>query len=294
MWRIKNMYDKNILSGSELLELLENAPANIFFKDTECKYRFVTEMCSSVHGGKENSIIGKTDLEIQKFPEFGKQYYEDDLKILATGKESEYVSEFPLETGSVYYEIKKKPVFQNDKIIGIIGIVNDVTKRINLEKEFEKLAYVDELTGLYNRNYLETRSRKDVHDENFPISLIMADCNLLKEVNDNLGHEYGDLLLKKIANIMKEMLPNECTPIRIGGDEFLIFCTNCNNEKAEKIISDIKCEFKEKSDDILELSVAVGYCTVYDDSISFEEALRKADLAMYEDKMITRQKRRNH
>ena len=46
------MYDENILSGSEILELLENAPANIFFKDTECKYRFVTELCSSVNGGK--------------------------------------------------------------------------------------------------------------------------------------------------------------------------------------------------------------------------------------------------
>ena len=44
------MYDENILSGSEMLELLENAPENIFFKDTECKYRFVTELCSSVHG----------------------------------------------------------------------------------------------------------------------------------------------------------------------------------------------------------------------------------------------------
>ena len=51
------MYDENILSGSEMLELLENAPVNIFFKDTECKYRFVTELCSSVHGGKENSFI---------------------------------------------------------------------------------------------------------------------------------------------------------------------------------------------------------------------------------------------
>lgn len=46
------MYDENILSGSEILELLENAQANIFFKDTECKYRFVTELCSSVNGGK--------------------------------------------------------------------------------------------------------------------------------------------------------------------------------------------------------------------------------------------------
>ena len=61
------MYDENILSGSEMLELLENAPANIFFKDTECKYRFVTELCSSVNGGKENSFITQVSEKIHGF-----------------------------------------------------------------------------------------------------------------------------------------------------------------------------------------------------------------------------------
>ena len=91
----------------EVLLFMKSAPANIFFKDTECKYRFASEICALVNGGKENSIIGKTDKEIQKNKELGQFYYEDDLKIIETGKGSDYISEFPFETGSLYYEIRK-------------------------------------------------------------------------------------------------------------------------------------------------------------------------------------------
>ena len=69
----------------KLTAFLRATPANLFFKDTECKYRFSTEQCDMVNGGAEHSILGKTDLEVQVYKEFGRIYYEDDLKILATG-----------------------------------------------------------------------------------------------------------------------------------------------------------------------------------------------------------------
>lgn len=76
--------------------------------------------------------------------------------------------------------------------------------------------------------------------------------------------------------------------MRIGGDEFLIFCTKCPEEKAQSIITEIKQCFKERSDNILTLTAAFGLCTVKDDSLSFTDALRLADLAMYEDKRKAR------
>jgi diguanylate cyclase (GGDEF)-like protein/PAS domain S-box-containing protein len=278
------MFDEDTMTYDTVLRLMESAPANIFFKDTQCKYRFVTEICSAVNGGEENSIIGKTDLEIQMFPELGRLYYDDDIKILATGKGSEMISEFPLETGSVYYEIKKQPVFQNGKVVGIIGIVNDVTKRVQLEKEFEELAFRDKLTGLHNRNYLETRGRGDVQTTDFPITLIAMDCNRLKQVNDTLGHEYGDLLLQRIAHAIVDTVPETCVPIRTGGDEFLLFCMKHTAEMAEALIARIKQCFRERSDYVLTLSAAFGYYTAEDDSLPFSQALHLADQAMYEDK----------
>ncbi len=278
------MYDKDTLDFNKVLQFVADVPANIFFKDTECKYRFVTKVCSALNGGDEHSIIGKTDLEVQCFEELGRQYYEDDKKILATGKGSEFISVFPLKSGSLYYEIKKNPVFKDGKIIGIVGVVTDITRRTQLENEFEELAFKDKLTGLRNRNYLEARGRGDVRTEDFPVTLIMADCNLLKKVNDTRGHEYGDLLLKKTASAIEDTIPKGCLAMRIGGDEFLIFCTKCPAEKAETIIKEIKQRFKERSDNILTLDASFGSCTLKDDSLPFAEALRLADQAMYKEK----------
>lgn len=284
------MYDGTVLNYDRVLAFMENAPANIFFKDTECKYRFVTEVCCVLNGGKEHSIIGKTDLEVQAFPDLGRQYYDDDKKILATGKGSEYISEFPLETGSLYYEIKKSPVFENAKIIGIVGVVTDITKLMRLEKELEELSIKDKLTGLYNRNYMETRSRNYVRADDFPTTLIMADCNYLKTVNDTLGHEYGDMLLQQVAKAIRETIPKECVPIRIGGDEFLILCPKFTTDMADELIARIKERFISRSNNLLTLDAAFGYHTFEDDSLTFDEALHLADRAMYENKRKSREK----
>ncbi len=278
------MRDEGRLGDGEILSYLDAAPANIFFKDTECRYRFVTEICEAVNGGAEHSIIGKTDLEIQKFPDLGRLYYEDDKKILATGEGSEYISEFPFESGSLFYEIKKEPVIRDGVIVGIVGVVNDVTERVNLEHKIEELAFHDQLTDLYNRNYLAARDRIDVSDSDFPVSLIVADCNNLKEVNDTLGHEYGDLLLRRVAGVFKENVPERCVPVRTGGDEFLIFCPGFDAAAAKALIGELRRALARKSDSILTLRVAFGSHTVEDDSLPFAEAFALADRAMYEDK----------
>ncbi len=279
------MRDGAQLNYDEVLNYLDAAPANIFFKDAECRYSFVSEVCSLVNG---DDIIGKTDLEVQKFPELGRQFFEDDKKILATGEGSSYISEFPLPAGSVYYEVRKEPVFKDGAIAGIVGVVSEVTELVKMENELKELAYHDGLTGLYNRNFLDARGRKDVTDDDFPVSLIVADCNTLKQVNDSLGHEYGDLVLRKIAGVFRDVVPERCVPVRTGGDEFLVFCPRLTADEAKALIEDLKRALAEKSDRILDLSVAFGSYTVEDDSLSFSDAFALADQAMYENKRASR------
>lgn len=67
-------------------QFMLHAPANIFFKDTECRYLFASEICHLVNCGKDGTIIGKTDLEIQNNKELGKMYYEADKKMYEAKK----------------------------------------------------------------------------------------------------------------------------------------------------------------------------------------------------------------
>lgn len=165
------------------------------------------------------------------------------------------------------------------------------TRDITSVKQKEELTYKDQLTGLHNRNYMEVRSKEGIRSGDFPVSLIMADCNYLKRTNDTLGHEYGDLLLQRVANALIETIPKNCIAMRIGGDEFLILCMQCSSEKANQIVSDIKKRLAERSDEKLPLSVAFGISTTNDGEFSFDQAYKKADQAMYRDKQASKTKR---
>lgn len=162
---------------------------------------------------------------------------------------------------SLYFEIKKSAVRdENGNIIGIVGIVDNVTERVRLEKKVEELSIIDGLTGVYNRNYLKYKV-----EENkliFPFTVIMSDCNYLKEVNDQFGHEYGDILLKIVAGILKEEMPEDSPVIRMGGDEFMILGNGITEEKASELMTNIRESLKRKSKEKIPLSLAMGSYTV--------------------------------
>ena len=274
------------LSGEEMLMFMQCAPANIFFKDTECRYLFVSDFrtffpCGE---GQKEDVLGKNDLEIWYNEKQARFYYEQDQKVLATGKGTSYITEVPREDGTAYYQIKKNPVVLEGKIIGIVGLIDDITERVRLEKQSENWAVHDELTGLYNRNYLKIKGTERLKKITLPITIIMGDCNYLKRVNDAYGHEYGDLLLKRVGRVIRENLPPESVALRMGGDEFLIACNHFSAGEAEQLIERLHRELARQSDDRLKLDVAFGYHTATDGPFDYMAVYHAADRAMYENK----------
>ena len=189
------------LGYEEVMTFLRSTPANLFFKDTECRYLFISDVRTFFpYGeGQEEDVLGKTDLEIWSSEEQARFYYEQDQKVLATGKGTSFITEVPRKDGTAYYQIKKNPVVLEGKIIGIVGLISDITERVRLEKQAENWAVHDDLTGLYNRNYLKVKGAEQLKEAVMPVTIIMGDCNYLKRVNDAYGHEYGDLLLKRVG-----------------------------------------------------------------------------------------------
>lgn len=158
------------------------------------------------------------------------------------------------------------------------------TRDITDVKQAKELSFKDKLTGMYNRNYLELKAKDMLKSFTLPATLIMADCNYLKKINDTMGHEYGDLLITRVARCIRAVLPDNCTAIRVGGDEFLILCDGFSRADADKLIADIREQLSARTDDTLTLSVAFGVSTATDGEFSFAEAYKAADKDMYSDK----------
>ena len=190
--------------------------------------------------------------------------------------------------GLRYYRCGITCVAENDIYTCYQGYGQDVTDimqpMVTSIKHAEELSFTDKLTGLHNRNYMESRCESFMRKGDLPVSLIMADCNYLKQTNDTLGHEYGDLLLQRVTRSIQECLMENSIAMRIGGDEFLIICAHCPAESVSRMVDAIRQKLRKYSDEILQLSVSFGTCTVENYDVSFKDAYNIADRAMYEEK----------
>ena len=252
-----------------------------------------TAMATMING--EPYFIGKDVAEILGYADPNKfiaMHVDEDDKLNDKSASSLgqrggwFINEFPMEDGeSLYFVIKKNAVWDgNGNIIGIVGIVDNVTERVRLEKKVEALSIIDGLTGVYNRNYLKYRVEEKKKKMIFPFTVIMSDCNYLKKVNDQYGHEYGDILLKIVADTLKEEIPEDSPVIRMGGDEFMILGNGITEEKAFELMANIRESLKRKSKKKNPLSLAMGSYTIQSKDFSFEEVCHEADLRMYADK----------
>ena len=160
----------------------------------------------------------------------------------------------------------------------------DITEQKNYE---EKLTYEnnhDALTGVYNRAFFEKESNKIDIKTNKPISIIIADIDRLKTINDNRGHIYGDQAIKNTAKILEQSFREEDKISRIGGDEFVILLSNTNEESVQTALNRINenvNKHNQEHNDTLELSL--GYSTGYENK-TIEEIFEEADMNMYKNK----------
>lgn len=153
-------------------------------------------------------------------------------------------------------------------------------------KNFEQLAFHDQLTGLYNRRaYAAHISSEEFVPERCIVA--MLDLNELKQCNDKLGHEKGDVYIKESARIIYESFGNLGECYRMGGDEFCVLMPNCTLESCRKQVRYLLEQvdrFNSKSKDV-HMGIACGY-EMYDKRIDYDisDTARRADKMMYHEK----------
>lgn len=168
-----------------------------------------------------------------------------------------------------------------------IGIQYDITEKIKSQREVKYLAFYDSLTRLPNRNSLNKYIEEQlniIEPSKDNLSLLFIDFDRFKNINDTLGHKYGDLMLQKAADILTECVNNKENVFRYGGDEFVIVLNHTNVAETEFVSQNI---IKQFSDSMLLHGVevfttpSIGISLYPNDGLNAEELLKKADMAMY-------------
>ena len=267
------------------LKIIYKIPSCIFFKDDQLRYVFCTK-----HWEQQNSenIIGRTDLEIRKDKENAILAMEADKNILNTGKGCSYIIKSDVEGGSLkYLELIKEPIFDdNNKAIGIVGLINDVTDKVLFEQKLKELNATDTLTRLYNRRagveIIEKLLAEHCHNRAF----LLCDLNKFKNINDEYGHQVGDSVLKEFGVAIKRSIYDDDIAMRLGGDEFIIFLANVETKvqvqgflhKFLDNVASMKIRgFDEK------ITASIGATLVKDDT-TFDRLYTITDAIMYESK----------
>ena len=179
---------------------------------------------------------------------------------------------------------------QEGNIIGVVLVFRDVTEQTLDEEEIKYLSFHDQLTGLYNRAYFEEQLVRLDTERQLPLSIIIGDVNGLKLTNDVFGHEAGDRLLKKTAEILTHCSRQEDTVSRWGGDEFVIILPKTSYKTTLKILSRIRSACTLTNKDPIQPSIALGSATKEHPEQDIRQILKEAENKMYSFKLLESRK----
>lgn len=176
-----------------------------------------------------------------------------------------------------------------------VAVFSDITKRKNDEAQIVRQAYYDELTDLPNRTLLSDRLNLAIATANRDeqvIALLFVDLDRFKYVNDSMGHEYGDDLLRQVATRLNSCVRDTDTVARFGGDEFVILLHNIKSDNdaayvAHKLIETLSTPFVLAEREII-IGASIGIAMHPGDADTAETLIRNADLAMYKAKQSGR------
>lgn len=284
---IERKYIEEALRSSEekLKTIIETSPDGIAISSMDGMVEFVTAQSVAMWGyDSPDEIIGRNILEFIHESYHAKAIYfiTEMINGNLTGA-AEYL--MVKKDGSLFYCETNANVLKdkNNKAIGVLHIERDITERKKLEEELKDLAIKDQLTGLYNRRKIDQVLMQEKDEADY-LSVIMADIDMFKLVNDEYGHLVGDQVLMEIAAILTKGIRKTDILGRWGGEEFIIICTDTDLEGATVLAEKLR-----------ELVAAHYFIGVGKKTCSFgvaqlrkdetiDELLLRSDLALYQAK----------
>lgn len=284
-----------------LENILDNVFAGVYYVDNERKIKYWNKEAENITGYSSNEVVGNFCYNniLQHVNEEGINLCQNGCPLHAS------LNDGKKRIAEVYLHHKdghRVPVLskvvpirdENNEIIGAVELFLKNRKRKSLEEKLikmEKENYMDELTNISNRKYMENILEKLVSKENIEnenIIFCFLDIDDFKDINDNYGHIMGDKILTMVANTLDDNIRPSDKAFRWGGDEFALILFDLNNKKELQIlltrlkllINNSFIYFKEEK---LSVTMSFGAVSIKDDD-TIKSLIKRADENMYESK----------
>ncbi|MEA3554175.1 MAG: GGDEF domain-containing protein [Campylobacterota bacterium] len=166
-----------------------------------------------------------------------------------------------------------------------------------LMQVLERNAQTDPLTGLYNRKYLEKYIDNTLYDgalKGVACGVMMVDIDFFKLINDNYGHDIGDIAIKTIANTLIDTTTDKDVVIRFGGEEFIVIITDCDEDRMVSVAEEIRIAFSQQkiqaNSEEFSKTVSIGCALFQNTNKGFWKYVKQSDIALYDAKQTGRNK----
>ena len=269
-----------------LKEAVDCLPIGITISDVTNRIIYANPAEADMHGYLLEELIDNdvkifTGLNLDKAFQPGKISYNGVWRRESTNirKNGE---EFPAQLSSLVVKNTE------DRCLGMVTVCEDITTRKAAEKRIKLLAYNDNLTGLPNRAAFMERLQHALSfagREGRKVGLLFLDLDNFKDVNDTQGHDFGDRLLKEVAQRLASDMRESDTLARLGGDEFVIVLTSVTDQEsaaiaAQRLLTLLSLPFTMECRQIYS-SASIGIAIYPDDGMDAETLFKCADTAMY-------------
>lgn len=244
----------------------------------------------SSSGYTKDELIGKK-MSIVNHPQQEKETFSELWSNILAAKSWSGIIKNRTKKGETYWlEQNVVPTLDKDKNIEtFVSVGIDITAKV----ELERLASIDKLTGAYNRRMIDEFMKQELEShkrdsKNF--SLIMADIDHFKSVNDTYGHQVGDAVLREVGQIISSAIRKSDIFGRYGGEEFIIICPKTSSEQALILAEKIRQEIENFDfTEVGHKTISLGISSLIDND-EVEDMIKRADDALYKAKNDGRNK----
>jgi len=275
-----------------LYSVVEQTADSVLITNPGGEITYVNPAFESITGYSKKEVLGQSP-SVLKSGRHGADFYNRLWSAINSGKVFSDVFINCKKDGSLYYEEKTITPLRDESgnIIQFVSTGKDVTERMQVQEHFHYLANHDALTELPNRMLLMERLEQAIsrgHWHNRKLGLLFLDADRFKVINDTLGHDSGDMVLKEISERLVHSIRPGDTVARLGGDEFVVLLSDIadiddTSIVATKILDSLSRPYTLDGHELY-ITASIGISCYPDDGDNAISLLKNADAAMYKAK----------